>query len=211
MACLTACVHSLARVQCELSRLDGLPQANALLDRYDAEVRQIRDREVRTVNARARVIRLAREFARVSAMLPFPLQTWLVNAEQPAWEGKATPGLVANMIVAVFAAATALLGMFPGSDVVRLTLAAVALQAAGGALYAAALTWKPSPDPGLRSVWLIQMSVLMTVGPAQTLAAFIRHGRFAAFPLIFWFILGLAFAAGLFVTDRIVAWFRRDL
>lgn len=207
MACLTACAHSLARVHCELASADDA----ALLDRYDADVRQIRDREVKTVDARARVIRLAREFSRLSAMLPFPLQTWLVNAEQPEWAGKATPELVGNIILAACAAALALLGLFLDSDRVWFTLAAVALQAAGGAVYAVGLTWNPSPNPGLRSVWLLQMSVLMAVGPGHALVEFLGHGRFAAFSLVFWFILGLAFAAGLFVTDRSVAWFRRDL
>ncbi|TPW20563.1 MAG: hypothetical protein FD126_1556, partial [Elusimicrobia bacterium] len=211
MACLTACVHSLARVQCELARLGDAPQTAALLDRYDAEVRQIRDREVRTVNARGRLIRLAREFSRLSAMLPFPLQTWLVNAEQPEWAGKATPELVGNLIVAATAATMALLGMFRGADGLWLSLAAVALQAAGGALYAVAMTWKPAPNPGLRLVWLVQMSVLMVVGPAQALVEFVGYGRLAVFPLVFWFILGLAFAAGLFAVDRIGSWFRRDL
>lgn len=211
MACATACVHSLAKVQCDLFQLGDARKTQALLDRYNVEVQRIRDREVLIVNSRARIIRLAREFARVSAMLPFPLQTWLVNAEQPEWGGKATPDLVANLIVAASAAAMALLGLFLESDWIWLSLSAIALQTIGGAFYAAALTWKPLPNPGLRIVWLIQMSILMIVGPAYSLVEFFGQGRFAAFPLVFWFILGLAFATGLLVTDRSVAWFRRDL
>lgn len=202
MACLTACVRSLALVQCELSENPDAPKVRALVERYNGEVAGIRDREVRTVSARGRIVNFAREFARLSALLPFPIQTWLVNAEQPEWGGKVTPALVGNLAVALFASALALSGS---------TFLAIGLQALGGTAYSAALTWNPAPNPGLRVVWLVQMSVLMTVGPGWVLAEYLRYGRFTAFPLVLWFVMGLAFAAGLVAADRAAHRLHQDL
>lgn len=185
MACLASCAHALARTH-----------ASRDWPTYDEEVARIAAREIGVVRARARVIRLLRELVRLSSLLPFPIQSWWLSAARDPEPDRLSKGTGFNIVLAVAAtAATALFAVSPW-----LALFALPVQIAGGAAYRWTLDLEPGPHRYLRRVWELQIAFVGVAGAA--LAFFTRTTLLAAFV---WWLLGAAFAAGIYLFERVVA------
>ncbi|MDP9068776.1 MAG: hypothetical protein M3N53_10605 [Actinomycetota bacterium] len=227
-ACLVRCVHSLARAHFDLVHTAippgrdeplasvGLRRAQQdsteLLNpavRYEREVSEIRKSELATVTARSRLVRGAREFARISSLLPFPLQTWFLSIpDDNPQAGRMSAGAALNILVAVSAGALAIAGSL--LDPI-FGWWAVLTQAAGGVTYRAAQELEPVPDTLLRRVWLIQIIALFLLGSTLTLMSSYEAGRISNVgPASLWLLLGYVFIAGMLVYDSLGRrWFSR--
>lgn len=185
MACLASCAHALARAH-----------ANQQFDAYERDVEAIVKREVGIVNARAQLIRTVRELTRISALLPFPLQTWWLSAAREPEPDRVSSGTVFNLLAALAAATLALVALVTP----WLAPLAVVAQSLGGLAYRWTLTLEPGPHRYLRRVWELQVFAVAAVG--ITLAATQRTGLWG---LLWWWLLGLAFAGGMYAFERLVA------
>jgi hypothetical protein len=206
MACLVGGVHQLALAQCALvTDGDGM----AARARYEREAGAVRRTEVATVRSRARLVKGAREFARVSSLLPFPLQTWFLSIPDARRPGRWSAGVVLAATLAILAASSALGAMaftHPGLGPGALWWTGVAIQAVGGLTYRAAQEFEPGPDTALRAVWRVQIAAVFVVGIAVAVV------RWSALTLLLrgvaltsWFLLGVAFIAGMEAYDAIGA------
>lgn len=191
MASLAGCALALARALRE-----GDPVA-----RYDADVRAIREAELGVVAGRAWLIRGAREFIRVSALLPFPMQTWLLS--EPDRDARTDPpglGFLANLAVAVVALVPALgapLAAVHGDPRwLWLWCLAVPLHLAGGVLYAAARAFEGGPQRNVRAVWRWQVATALVVGVGVAVSA--PFGLASMVALVSWFVLAGPFVLGLY-------------
>ncbi len=192
MACMAACVLSLARVH-----LDLVAGAADAAPRYDREAAAIRRQELAVVRARARLVRGACEFARVSALVPFPLQTWLLSL--PAHDrrgGRVTAGVALNVGIAAVATVLAVAG---GTR----WWAALALEAVGGFLYRA--TGELEGENSLvRTVWRTQIAALLVGGVTCAVVATMHAGGpTEVIAAVTWFLFGIAFVVGLEAFDGI--------
>jgi hypothetical protein len=192
MACMAACVLSLARAH--LALLAGDEAAPA---RYDDEAAAIRRAELAVVKARARLVRGACEFARVSALVPFPLQTWLLSLPaDDRRKGRLTAGAALNVLVAAVALLLATAG---GAR----WWAALGVEVVGGFLYRA--TAELEGDNGLvHQVWRVQIAALLVGGVAWAALDTARAGHpTSAIAALTWFMCGIAFVVGLEAFDAI--------
>jgi hypothetical protein len=199
MACLARCAHALARVHCDLA-LGG--DADALALRYDREAGEIARRELSVVAARGRLVRGLREFARLSALLPFPIQSWWLSArdaESPP--DHASFGLWLNVGLALAAAAT-LAGVPLGEP--RIAWASLPLELAGGVAYHAALELESGPHRWVRRVWQVQIAAVLVAGVAFAARTSMASGRLEH-PLAaaWWFVLAIPFVAGLYLLEAL--------
>ena len=227
MACLTQCVRSLAHVHCDLvaaARRDRAPAATrdsharrtAILHRYDVEAASIKGREMAVVRARGRLVRVVREIVRVSALVPFPLQTWLLSAKEidPRPDGPSRAFLL-NAALALAAAALGLggpalatLGHPEGAWLVPIALV---VQALGGVAYQAVHTLDRGPHRWVRAAWRAQTVVLFLVGAPLAVFAYRRAGiALGLLAATTWLVLAAMFVVGLYLYERVVArWFDR--
>lgn len=207
MACLAACAHALARTHVALAAAVAAGDAaRPIAAGYDAEVAAIRAAELRIVEARGRLIGMLREVVRVSAMLPFPIQTWLSARPEPA-AGRPTAGFWVNLAVAAPAAILALaapvLDAFVWPPLGWLWLLAVPLQALGGVTYYAARVLEPGPDLWVRRVWRGQIAALLVGGVVVAAVNSMALGRPAQLhATISWWVLGIVFAVGMITFER---------
>jgi hypothetical protein len=178
--------------------------------RYGREVDQLAAREVAIVRARGRLIRLLREVARTSAILPFPIQTWLLSAPEDRPATRASPrALVLNAVLAAAAAALALAPPALGAHA-WLALLSLPLQALGGVAYHAVVTLDRGPARAIRDVWRVQTLVLVGVGLPLAVHAAITGTAGLALVLAFtWLVLAAMFVVGLYAWERVVSrWMR---
>lgn len=220
MACMGACVHELALAHCDLVHLVAGGATDEQLAapgaRYQHAVEEIRRREIAMVRARARLVRGAREFARVSSLLPFPLQSWFLSIpDRRDRRGGGTAGVVLNALVAVVAAAMALAGPVLSTQVVSgfavVWWAALVVEAVGGVVYRAAQEFEPASDTWLRRVWRAQIAATAVLGAAGTVVLSLRAGALTApMAAVSWFVLGAAFVVGIVTYDALGRrWFAR--
>ena len=207
--------HSLAPVRRRAALAELEAQASPAL-RYELEVEAIRRREVKIVRMRGRLIRGLREAIRVSSMLPFPVQSWLLSAEDLDRRGDHPSfWLWLNIAAALGAAGVALGGSAlaaRGHPVAAwLALGALPLEAAGGVVYHAALAFDPGPHRHVRRVWQAQIAGLFIAGAALTGLASSAAGRLTQpIAALWWLLLAGAFVGGLYTFERIVdGWFTR--
>jgi 2-polyprenyl-6-methoxyphenol hydroxylase-like FAD-dependent oxidoreductase len=184
MACLAACAHSLARAH-----------ASGHFEAYEREVAEIVRREVTIVRARAQFVRGLRELVRVSSLLPFPIQSWWVSAARDPEPDHASPSAAFNLLVAAFA------GLLASAGLLRpwISLLAFPAQAAGGIVYRWTLRLEPGPHRYVRRIWEIEMAILF-VGILVLVAT--KRASFAL--AIAWWILGAAFAVGIYLFEWLV-------
>lgn len=185
MACLGWCALALARAH-----------ASREFDEYDREAAAIVRREVAVVRARAQVIRGLRELMRISAMLPFPIQSWWLSAARDPVPDKASPGFYFNLAIATSAAGLMMLGLISP----WLALLSLPMQIGGGVAYRWTLDLEPGPHRYLRRIWEVQIAVLAVSGMALGLL-----GRTRAWAMVWWWILGAAFVVGIYTFEWFVA------
>ena len=213
MAALAASVHQLAYLQVAWAAAcaAGDPAAHLILDHYDAQLEDIRRREVRVVEARSTLVDAARELVRLSSLMPFPIQQWFLSTETPERSGgRMTPGAAVNLVLAVIAGfvalAAPLIGGLVWAPLGWLWLAAVPLEFIGGGTFHLATIFETGVNPLLGRIWRTQIALLLFVGVPITVFTSVLEGRVAQiFGAVGWFLLGLAFAAGLVVSERIQA------
>jgi 2-polyprenyl-6-methoxyphenol hydroxylase-like FAD-dependent oxidoreductase len=185
MASLAACAHALA-----------CAHASRDFDAYERDVAEVVRREVVIVRARGQVIRGLRELVRVSSLLPFPIQSWWLSAARDPEPDRASPSALFNLAVAAAAACLAGAGvLWPW-----LALLAFAAQIAGGFVYRWTIHLEPGPHRYVRRIWEVQMAILLLAAVAAVLA-----GRLRAITTVAWWLLGAAFAAGMYAFERVVA------
>lgn len=178
-------------------------------ERYRLEVDAARRREMRVVSARARLVRGAREFVRVSAALPFPMQTWLLSLPDPTVQdgAKDRPTLAfwANLALAAAGAIAALGALLLASRVdARLAwfwLLALPIELAGGTAFAVARSFEGGPQRHTRAVWRLQIVGLFIGGAA--LAALGVSGGIQILALSTWFLVALPFVAGWYLFEAL--------
>lgn len=210
MAALAASANALAAAQVAWAeahrRGDGAAAGEALAT-YERSVATVRDRELRIVQARSRLVSAATELVRLSALLPFPIQQWLLSRSRPETGGRMTPGAALNMLLATLAGFIAVAAPLVGGVVWPplgwLWLASVPFQFLGGAVYQATRTLEGVHNPLLATIWRLQLAVLIATGLPITVFTSVLQGRPAQiFGAIGWFILGIVFAAGLTTYER---------
>ncbi|MDH3500759.1 MAG: hypothetical protein OEM97_11585, partial [Acidimicrobiia bacterium] len=211
MAALTACVRELAAVQAAWANavVDGDAGAGQILDRYQSGVERIRERELHIVAARSRLVGVAREFVRLSTLMPFPIQQWFLStSHQTRRGGRLSGGAALNILVATLAGFVALAAPLVGGLVWAplgwAWFGAVPLQFLGGVVYGATQSHEPEPNPLLAAIWRLQIAFLLIAGLPITLFTSVLQGRPAQiFGAVGWFLLGFVFAAGLVVYERV--------
>lgn len=185
MACLGWCAHALVRAH-----------ASRRFDEYDQEVAGIVRSEVAVVRARATVIRRLRELIRISAMLPFPIQSWWLSAARDPLPDEVSPSTYFNLLIAASAAGLMMLSLVsPG-----FALFSLPVQAGGGVAYRWTLDLEPGPHRYLRRVWEVQIAAIAAVG-----VTFALMGRMSPWAMVWWWILGAAFVAGIYAFEWFVA------
>jgi hypothetical protein len=186
MSCLARCAHSLARVHCDLAAGD-----RGAVARYDREADEIKRSEIAVVRSRAQLVRILRELVRVSALLPFPIQSWWLSAEdhdhRPAG---LSLGWFGNFVLAIAALGAVALGRFWS--------VAVPLEIAGGVAYHASLAFERGSQRLLRRLWQLQVACVAAIG--LLVAYRERH----MMPAAWWLILGGAFVIGLYAYERLL-------
>lgn len=185
MACLASCAHALARAH-----------AAGDFETYDREVAAIVAREVRIVRSRAQVVRGLRELIRVSSLLPFPIQSWWLSAAREPEPDRLSSGAAFNLAVATATTALALLGLIAP----WLALLSLPAQVGGGVAYRWTMELEPGPHRTLRRIWEVAIATIAAIGVPLALA-----GRAHWLAIGWWWILGLAFVAGMYVFERLVA------
>jgi 2-polyprenyl-6-methoxyphenol hydroxylase-like FAD-dependent oxidoreductase len=196
MACLARSAMALG--EAHLAVAEGDEKA---LPAYDAAVGEIVGDELRVVRARVVLVSGLREFVRISALLPFPIQNWFLSAmhdEPPS--GRLSPGLGLNALVAMAMAVVSMGAPLVGLTGPPLTLASVAgivLGGAGGVVYRATLTFEPVPNAWVRGVWRWTLVFVLMggVGLAVVFSAQAGGPRLVGL-LVLWWLVGIAFAMG---------------
>jgi hypothetical protein len=218
MACLAACVHSLAQAHCDLAvlaRTDLPPPAQRqrqaeLAERYEAEARGVKERELATVEARARLVAVVRELTRVSALVPFPVQSRFLSApDREAPSEGSRRGVFLNAALALTAALLALGGPALALRGIPhagwLAVAALPVQGAGGVAYHAVHTLEHGSHALVRTAWRAQTVLLFILGlPLSILAARLASGWLGVFAASAWLVLAAMFVVGLYVYERLV-------
>jgi 2-polyprenyl-6-methoxyphenol hydroxylase-like FAD-dependent oxidoreductase len=213
MSCLLSCAHSLAVVHAALA-VTGPAGQPEIMARYDAEAAIIKEREIRIVRNRARLVRTLREIVRLSAILPFPIQSWWLRAP-----GKRKVGhhlslwFFVNLAVAlavVVLSLTWLRSVGQGrTDLARLAFSSLPVQFFGGVVYVAALAFEGRRRRLVRLIWELQLSGLFLAGLGVWLERLraTHHVRLGITP--FWsLVLAAAFVLGVYAFERFVArWF----
>jgi hypothetical protein len=208
MASLIQGADALARVHLDLVTAPD-PSAHAsCARRYEDEVRAIAAAELRVVRRRAALIRALREGGRLSAMLPFPIQSWLLRApDLERQEDRTTGWLWLNLALASAAAGCTLAGTLLPSIVAFAWARALSLplELGGGIAYHAALSFARGPHRWVRRVWEIQIAALFAVAAILTPWGSLAHGDLAAsLVALWWLVLSAAFVAGLYGFEWIV-------
>jgi len=192
MACLAKCASALADAHLDLSDPD---RAAA---QYDAEVARIVAEELVVVGARARLVAGLRAFVRISALLPFPIQTWLLAEPTAVPPGRLTPGLALNGLVAsamcIVSLGAPVFGWLGGLA----PALGILLGGAGGVVYRATLTFEPVPNGWVQVLWRWTLVLVLVGGVALTLASSAVDGAPRHIGLlVLWWTEGIAFALGI--------------
>lgn len=185
MACLGACAHALARAH-----------ADAAFDAYEPAVASIVKRELSVVRARGFLVHAARELVRLSAMLPFPIQTWWLSAAGDPMPEQWSAGAYFNLVVALAALGVAALGWWTP----WVALLALPLELLAGIVYRWTLRLEPGPHRHLRRIWALQLTALALMGVAA-----VSTSRLPWPAVMGWWIMGVFFAVGIYVFERVVA------
>jgi hypothetical protein len=193
ISCMGRCADELAKIHCELLEAPA-ERRDAIAARYDPAVEAILRRELRVVRARASLVRGLREFVRITSLLPFPIQSWFLSVRPEQEQNpRVTPGFALNAAIALLASAAAWAGQFG---------TALTLEAMGGLVYRAALTFEPPPHGLVKKVWQAQIATWLILGVTATVRASAQARAISDFlPSVVWWIAGFPFAAGIYLFE----------
>lgn len=204
MSCLAHAALSLAEAHVAL--LKG-GEAGDIAQRYDISVAEIVMRELVVVRSRARLVRTLREIVRLSAMLPFPIQSWWLRVDEHVrLRDRFSLWFWLNAAVAV-----AVFGLAIGGSLIGHALAWVSapLAMVGGVVYHAALAFEGGPHRLVRRVWEVAIAGLFVAGVGIVLQRWLATGAFRlGLEPFWWLISAAAFVIGLYLFEGWVArWF----
>ncbi len=213
MSCLAYCALRLARVHVELAIATSGAAAAPLAARYDAEAHGVVGREISIVASRARLVRTLREIVRLSALLPFPIQSWWLRVPRKV---RVVDHLSlwwwANAAVAVGAASVAMLGLTAHAGRLPvLTWWSIPIEVLGGVVYHSALAFEGGAHRLVRRVWELQLLAVFATGVWGWGHEVASARRFLLDARPFWsLVLAAAFVLGVQAFERVVAgWFKR--
>ena len=211
MACLAACALSLARVHVELAKEPA--RKTELIRRYDADVAEIKRRELGIVKSRARLVHTLREVVRVSALLPFPIQSWWLRAtDESPKSSRLSIWFFLNVAVALSAVSLTAVGWLASSGSPLgswLTWLSLPAELAGGVVYHSALAFEDGAHKWVRRVWELQIAAALAGGIALAAERTVASGHLAlTLAPLWWLLLGAAFVIGLYAFEGVVTrWF----
>ncbi len=214
MSCLAHCALRLARIHVELAATPVEAPARvteALVARYDDEARAVFARELGIVTSRARLVHTLRELVRLSALLPFPIQSWWLRVPGDKARARDHFSLWWWTNFAVAAAAALVAGLGLAARLPPFAWWSVGLEVLGGVLYTSALAFEGGPHRLVRRVWQLQLALVFAVGMGRWAADEWATRRFALDARPFWsLVLAAGFLAGVYAFERAVAgWFAR--
>jgi 2-polyprenyl-6-methoxyphenol hydroxylase-like FAD-dependent oxidoreductase len=215
MSCLMGCAYSLASVHEELVRNPDASARESIVARYDREASEIKRREIVIVRNRARLVRTLRELVRLSALLPFPIQSWWLRApgKAPTLRENLSIWFWANVAVALAVlvlSLTWIAGVASGrTDLDVLAWTCLPIQAFGGVVYHSALAFEGERRRLVRLVWQVQLALIFVVGAVAWLLVARASAHLGLGLTPFWsLILSSAFVLGVLAFERVVArWF----
>jgi len=150
----------------------------------------------------------------VSALLPFPIQSWWLRAtDESPRSSRLSIWFFLNVAVALGALFFAAAGwLAPSGGPLGSWLAWLSLPAelAGGVVYHSALAFEEGAHKWVRRVWELQIATALVGGVALAAEATLASGRLAlTLAPVWWLLLGAAFVIGLYVFEGVVnRWFK---
>lgn len=204
MSCLARSVGVLADAHLAIA---GGAGDKALID-YDAALRAIIQNELKVVRARAVLVGGMRQFVRISAMLPFPIQNWFLSVDGgERVAGRLTPGLGLNALLAVATGVVSLgapmFSLFGGTTSLAPAFGIV-FGAAGGLVYRATLTFEPLPNGWVRGVWRWTILIVFVGGVGLAVTTSVLDGRPRQLGLLaLWWLVGIGFVLGIALFEWI--------
>lgn len=214
MACLGRCALLLGQTLVASAESSG-SDAERIAARYQTGVAKIREDEVAIVEARARLIRGTREFVRISALLPFPVQSWFLSVPDdsaPGW--RLTPGVVLNLVVATSGLAVAIAAPLLAPAIADdwpqrlligggLYLATAILQVLGGLLYRHTRNLDAGAAHAARGLWTLQMLGLILGGAAIGVSSPWRGSGLQVVPAISFLAFAGCFVVGILIYEAL--------
>jgi hypothetical protein len=200
MAALLKSVSSLASAHLNLLRSPSTVEKIAF--DYDKAVGKIVEEELNIVRARAKLVRGLKEFFRISAILPFPIQSWFLSHEDRAekWEALSSWRVI-NFICAVSAFCIAF-GKNDAHSIGWMMLLGLFSQTLGGFLYRATLEYERPPFRTLKSIWAIQISAWFITGTYKMLSE--PSKSFGSSEMLYgtiWWFGGIFFIFGIYAFE----------
>ena len=128
----------------------------------------------------------------MSALLPFPIQAWWLSAAREPAPDALSPSAYFNMAIAASVLGLLALGLVSP----WLALLSLPAQIAGGFAYRWTLQLEPGPHRYLRRIWEIQVALVLVAGVGLVVV-----GRASILMAGVWWILGAAFAGGIYVYE----------
>lgn len=187
-----------------------LDQFKSMADDYQVQSGLIAKKEIKIVSSRASLVRGLREFNRISAMLPFPIQSWLLGYESN-FSGKSlnSAHFFLNLLFAgaasasLFAAFFFILNKELGSAL-SFFLIGLVLQFIGGFVYRANFTFQNQVHIFIKRIWQIQIVSWMLFGIGILFFQSVEIGSLiGALSATAWWLGGILFAMGLVLFDQL--------
>lgn len=207
MSCLARCALHLARAHVAL--VSAPPSERRRIGHaYDGAAASVLREELQIVRSRASLVRTLREIVRVSALLPFPIQSWWLSAGKKARaRDRLSIWFAWNVGVAATVLAASALAYFVAWPWVIAALGSAVL---GGVAYHAAVAFEGGAHRGVRRVWEVTIASLLVGGVGLAARDGVTAGAWLTPAPVFWFVAGAFFVAGLYVFERwVVRWFTR--
>ncbi len=189
----------------------SLQQFESIANRYQVQSKLIAKKEIKIVSYRASLVHGLRQFIRISAMLPFPIQSWLLGYETNS-SGKSLN--IAHFFLNLVFACSASLCLGAAFFVILhdnefwssfiFILIGSLLQFMGGFIYRANFTFPNQIHIFIKRIWQIQIVSWMLFGIGIILFKSIKISSLIG--ILFttaWWIGGILFVIGLVLFDQL--------
>ncbi len=188
-----------------------LEQCKSIANHYQVQSELIAKEEIKIVSSRASLVRGLRQFIRINAMLPFPIQSWLLGYESnfSAKSINITHFLL-NLLFACCASLSmgaALLLMLNNKEFwspLTFIIIGFVLQFIGGFIYRANFTFTNQVHIFIKRIWQIQIVSWMLLGIGIILFKIIEiSSLIGALLATAWWTGGVFFGIGLVLFDQL--------